>query len=500
MADGASSESNPRHAILRKSPVLWASVGVLQTLLTAGIVFGWASLLPILRDEGVYHTPQEFATIFTAGAVGNYLSTLLFGITLDRFGPRVAGVLASLLFALGLLLCSDNESYSSLLIGFGLLGFSGPGIQMPTLHLANLFPDGGGSALYMSSQAAAFDGGTIIFAIVRFLYQAMELPTTTFFRLYLIVPAFVLVTALLVWPDDVLETEDDTKADDDVSTRSRSPYIGAASPFRSSSFKSQKSPFAALNSPAPATATSKTTTTTGTLVNAPLGTVLRHPSFWALATWVSIHILKLNFVVATVNDQLEHAVDKHEADYLIDVFGAMLPFGFVALPLVAWLLNTSVNGILQLANIVGLAYGAILVWCPSSVWQLSFIVFPAVATSRQMVYSTVFHQIGAVFGFSNYGVLLGITNILVSSFSMLQNPLVNWSEQLQDYTAANSVLLALTLPLFFVGFWANPTKDKPAPQRKGKGKAAQPFPDEESMLIPPARKPPRSYSATQLLS
>jgi len=479
--------------------LLWASVGVLQTLLTAGIVFGWASLLPILRDEGVHYTPQEFATIFTAGAVGNYLSTLLFGITLDRFGPRVAGVLASLLFALGLVLCSNNESYLSLLVGFGLLGFSGPGIQMPTLHLANLFPDGGGSALYMSSQAAAFDGGTIIFAMVRLLYQKTELPTTTFFKLYLIVPASVLVTALLVWPDDVLETEnDDAKADDELSTRSRSPYIGAASPFRSSSFKSPKSPFAALNSPAPST----TATSTGTLVNAPLGNVLRHPSFWALATWVSIHILKLNFVVATLNDQLEHAVDKHEADYLIDVFGALLPFGFVALPLVAWLLNTSVNGILQLANVVGLAYGAILVWCPSSVSLLSFVVFPAVATSRQMVYSTVFHQIGAVFGFANYGVLLGITNILVSSFSMLQNPLVNWSEQLGDYTAANSVLLALTIPLFFVGFWANPAEDKPAPslQRKGKAKAAKPFPDEESLLIPPSRKPPRSYSATQLLA
>jgi hypothetical protein len=52
---------------------------------------------------------------------------------------------------------------------------------------------------------------------------------------------------------------------------------------------------------------------------------------------------------------------------------------------------------------------------------------------------------------------LGLTNIVVSSFSLLQTPLVSWSERQGDYTSANTVLLILTLPLFFVGFWANPT-------------------------------------------
>jgi len=482
MPDETKSESNARHAILRKSSVLWATVGVTQTLLTAGIVFGWASLLPILRDEGVDYTPQQFASIFTAGAVGNYLSTLLFGVTLDRFGPRIAGILASLLFGLGLILCSFLESYLSLLIGFALLGFSGPGIQMPTLHLANLFPDGGGAALYMSSQAAAFDGGTAIFALLRFLYQSVGLTTGTFFRIYLLVPGSVLLIAILVWPDDVLETTESNNTTEKEATPPRSPYIGAASPYRSPSIRSITS------------ASSATSTASTGLVNAPLGTVLVHPSFWALATWVSIHILKLNFVVATINDQLKHAVDKDQAETLIDVFGAMLPFGFVALPLVAWLLNTSVNWIIQLANTIALLYGAILVWCPSSVWQLTFIVFPAIATSRQMVYSTVFHQVGAVFGFSNYGVLLGITNILVSSFSMLQNPLVNWSEHLQDYTAANSVLLVLTLPLLFVPFWTNPATSSAKPQPQPPQRKKEKKLNEETMLLPPT-KMQRSYSA-----
>merc|ERR1712176_587945 len=207
----------------------------------AGIVFGWASLLPILREEGVNHTPQQFATVFTAGAIGNYLSTLLFGVTMDTFGPRMAAILASLLFGLGLLLCSFEQSYWNLLVGFALLGFSGPGIQMPTLHLANLFPEGGGGALYMSSQAAAFDGGTAIFALLRLLYQSVELSTGTFFKIYLLVPGSVLLTAIFVWPDGVLEN-DNNASEMESSTSTQSPYIGAASPYRSPSFRRRKSP------------------------------------------------------------------------------------------------------------------------------------------------------------------------------------------------------------------------------------------------------------------
>lgn len=55
------------HERLRAHPVLFALVGVSHTLLTAGIVFGWASLLPLLRQEGVELSPAEFANIFTHG-------------------------------------------------------------------------------------------------------------------------------------------------------------------------------------------------------------------------------------------------------------------------------------------------------------------------------------------------------------------------------------------------------------------------------------------------
>ena len=91
-------EINKDHERLQAHPVLYASVGVLHTLLTAGVVFGWAAILPIFRNEGIELSPAEYASIFTHGAIGNYLSSLPFGYMLDVFGPKKTGIIASLMF------------------------------------------------------------------------------------------------------------------------------------------------------------------------------------------------------------------------------------------------------------------------------------------------------------------------------------------------------------------------------------------------------------------
>jgi MFS family permease len=424
---------DPYHARLRAHPVFYASIGVLHTLLTAGVVFGWASLLPILRQEGIDLSPSDFARIFTHGAIGNYLSSLPFGLVLDRFGPKSCGMAASFLLAVGLALCSfATQSTTCLDLGFALVGFSGPAVQLPTLHLARLFPgqarEGGtgGAALLMSAQAGAFDGGTIVFALFSAASTFFGMTTTLFFRLYLLVPLFTFLTAVLVWPHTILPDPAPSSAARRQRTNS---YLGAASPYLSPGKLSLE--------PAPSV-----------LKDAPLSQVLSSPPFYCLALWVAVHILKLNFVVASINDQLNYAMKPAMAEMLIGIFGAILPFGFVVLPGVAYLLSRSTITCFQVANVVGVLYGSVLAFLPGQAWYQIFIVFTSVATSRQLVYSTVFHQTGELFGFRNYGVLLGLTNVVVSAVSLVQGPLVEWAESAGNYLGPNVVLLGLTLPLF----------------------------------------------------
>jgi LAT3 family solute carrier family 43 protein 3 len=467
------SEDERYHDRLREYPVLFASIGVLHTLLTAGIVFGWASLLPVLRAEGIELSAGEFTSIFTHGAIGNYLSSLPFGLLLDRVGPKICGVLASVLFGLGLVLCSMATSSTLYLdAGFALLGFAGPAIQLPTLHLARLFPGeareggSGGAALMMSAQAGAFDGGTMVFAIFSLLASLFGMPSRLFFRIYLIVPIFTLFTAAFFWPNIILPDATPGKLVKNNSFIGQSPYLN-------------RSPY--LGSAANKLPSGDDTNTQ--LKDAPLSVILTSAPFYCLGLWVAVHILKLNFVVATINDQLEYAMpdEPDTVHSLIRIFGAILPFGFVILPLVAYLLARSTMMCFQLANAIGILYATVLTFFPSVASSQILVVFTSVAMSRQLVYSTVFHQTGELFGFSNYGVLLGLTNVIVSAASLVQGPLVEWAEASHCYFWPNIVLLAATIPLTIIVYYTAPPVT-PSKKHRSKGAVRAPASETTSLL------------------
>lgn len=512
------SSPSKEHEFLKKYRLMSAVVGVSHTFLCAGIVFGWASLLPILRSSSSPSSLQNLSTttyaqIFTAGAIGNYISNLPFGVLLDNRGPKICGVVASLLFMFALWLCSMGTSQfyqtnftkngngdGGLMLGIGYfaLGFAGPAIQIPTLHLAKLFQrpqqiiknksnsknnndsGGGGDAAYMSAQAAAFDGGTAIFALFAYSAQLFEWQASPFFLLYSIIPMYTFLTAVYFWPHQILPDDDESSEGNTVrESQSTHSFGGPGSPFLSPhsakqmSLRNNKKRQSEIPQVSP-------------LKDAPLSKVLTHSSFYCLAIWVALHILKLNFVVATINDQLLSSfhvsssstplslndesdspllssassilsLDAKIVPTLINIFGAMLPFGFVIMPLTAYLLQTNPLSSFQMANIFGIVYGGILTWAPRNTFLLSCVAFPMVATSRQLVYSTVFHQIGALFGFMNFGVLLGLTNVVVSLVSLIQNPFVSWAEKtalpsntFANYFGPNLTLLLMTVPLFGV--------------------------------------------------
>ncbi|VEU34474.1 unnamed protein product [Pseudo-nitzschia multistriata] len=470
------------HKILRNYPYLWASVGISHGFLSA-IIFGWASLVPVLRDEErkasdsngkdpwggtgrnlaeSEYTPSQLSQIFAAGVVGNYLLTLPFGMILDSYGPKTTGILASLVYGLGLFLCGiDDSKFYLFWIGFGLVGAARPGIQLPTIHLANLFAyhgsrtkGTGGEALYMSCQAAAFDAGTAIFALFHYCHFGFGWKSSIMFRWYLLVPLYTLVTAIFVWPNEVLQ-----KPVDHTSHEAESSSSSPLSPTSSFSAGDQKHK-------SNARLLGNKSLQQHSQVNAPFSVVLRKSAFYALATWVGIHIFQLNFVVATINDQLERWHGPKGTERLIQIFGTILPFGFLVLPIVARILHTDPTVALQVVNLIGLLFGAIMALLPGSYWLQILVVFPAVAVSRQMVYSTLFHTIGRVFGYKHYGVIFGLTNMVASLFQLLQTPMVEWSENSVvagdpshgNYGPSNFLLWIATFPLFVTAMYCDPTR------------------------------------------
>lgn len=103
-----------------------------------------------------------------------------------------------------------------------------------------------------------------------------------------------------------------------------------------------------------------------------------------------VHIIKLISVVDTITtcDDFVHAQSPDTVDTLISIAGAMLPFGFVVLPVVAYLPGVPCWRVFKSCTVDAV----------SSCGVLSILgVFVSVTT---IVYSTVFHQTGELFWLS----------------------------------------------------------------------------------------------------
>ena len=126
-------------------------------------------------------------------------------------------------------------------------------------------------------------------------------------------------------------------------------------------------------------------------------------------------------------------------------------------------LSPPAAGAFQLANALGVAYGVAML-AGGAACQ-AYFTFPLVAISRQLVYSTVFHEIAEVFGFANFGLLLGTTNVVVSIIGFAQFSLVGWAAAAGSYRGANIALVLATLPFFAAGRFlpAPATAPQPAP-------------------------------------
>ena len=120
--------------------LIWISAW-LVSLITSGIIFGWPSLVLLLKEDNVYrngcdigssnvngtHTvcakqEVELNRIFTFGFFGLIGSRLVLGIILDRHGPLVCSMLGSAMILLGTktLLLIVTCCHSPLLFFIGL--------------------------------------------------------------------------------------------------------------------------------------------------------------------------------------------------------------------------------------------------------------------------------------------------------------------------------------------------------------------------------------------
>jgi MFS family permease len=141
-------------------------------------------------------------------AVATNVAALPIGAILDRYGPRVCGLLGSIFLAVGALLMAFESQvpFDGLLFGYLFLALGGPFTYISSFQLSNAFPRNSGFILALLT--GAFDASSALFLVYRIVYERTggSFGHRRFFLAYLAVPVAIVIIQLTIMPAQSYKT------------------------------------------------------------------------------------------------------------------------------------------------------------------------------------------------------------------------------------------------------------------------------------------------------
>ncbi|XP_075959026.1 equilibrative nucleobase transporter 1-like isoform X2 [Anarhichas minor] len=167
------------------------ATGLVECLCFAGAVFGWASLVFILKTEGYFSSrcvnttgvnatqvldcsgqDEQFSLVFTIASFMNNFLTLPNGFLFDWFGTTVARLFGIFLYTMGTLMVAFSTAASANLLFPALSVLSAGGILflITNMQVGNLF--GSRRSTIITLYNGAFDSSSALFLVVKLLHEA----------------------------------------------------------------------------------------------------------------------------------------------------------------------------------------------------------------------------------------------------------------------------------------------------------------------------------------
>ncbi|KAM3867156.1 solute carrier family 43 member 3b [Diretmus argenteus] len=179
------------HGVLGVRRWLTFSTGLVECLCFAGAVFGWASLVFVLKTEGYFSSlcvnatglngtqvldcseqDERFSLVFTVASFLNSFLTLPNGFLFDKFGTTVARLFGICLYTTGTLFVAFSSPALSLLL-FPALSFIAVGgimLLITNMQVGNLF--GLHRSTIITLYNGAFDSSSALFFIIKLVYES----------------------------------------------------------------------------------------------------------------------------------------------------------------------------------------------------------------------------------------------------------------------------------------------------------------------------------------
>uniref|UniRef100_A0A3Q2Y1C0 Solute carrier family 43 member 3a n=1 Tax=Hippocampus comes TaxID=109280 RepID=A0A3Q2Y1C0_HIPCM len=164
--------------------------GMLECLFFSGVVFGYASLVFVLKEDGYFshlcfngpdnngttvedcsRQDEKFALVFTIASFLNNFMIVFCGFLFDRFGTMVTRLLAICLYTTGTLLVTFSNATLSMLLYPALpcIAVGGILLLMTNVQVGNLFAARRSTIITLYS--GAFDSSSSVFLIIKVLHE-----------------------------------------------------------------------------------------------------------------------------------------------------------------------------------------------------------------------------------------------------------------------------------------------------------------------------------------
>ena len=378
--------------------------------------------------------------MFTTAAVATNVVALPVGTLLDRYGPRVSGIIGSIFIAIGSLLMAFayRFHFEGYIPGYLFLALGGPFVFISSFQLSNTFPQHSG--LILALLTGAFDSSSAIFLFYRLIYQATDEAFTPdeFFLIYLIVPVFILLAQIFIMPKNSYKTVGEliTHAEESAPGPDPTEYHAADDAERVRLEEEHRHHRESIVDEMTSLLGKKggkqqrqeeekkeTSGVWGVLHGRSAWEQIRTPWFVLITIFTVVQMTRINYFVATVFTQYEYMLhSSHLAKNINHFFDVALPVGgIISIPFIGLVLdNTSTPFTLALlvffAALIGLL-GLIPVMGAGFANIVVFVLY------RPLYYTAVSDYAAKVFGFATFGKVYGTIICLAGILNFAQSAL-----------------------------------------------------------------------------
>src|SRR6266536_5308686 len=374
--------------------------------------------------------------MFTVAAVATNVCALPVGTFLDKYGPRVSGIIGSIFIAIGALLFAFSKQlpFDGYIPGYLFLALGGPFVFISSFQLSNTFPKHSG--LILALLTGAFDSSSAVFLVYRILYQWSNgsFWPKKFFLMYLVVPIFILVVQIFIMPKASYKTvgelvkqveEADDVYDDQMDENTAllreehrhhhqsvvsevTDLLGSKSGGKQIKQEERKKKISGV---------------WGALHGKSIYQQVTSPWFILITLFTVIQMTRINYFVATIRPQYEYLLGSEEKAVEINTFfDIALPLGgLLSIPFIGLVLdNTSTVFVLSALVAIATTIGAL--GCLPYTWAAYSNVCVFVLY-RPFYYTAVSDYAAKVFGFRTFGTVYGLIICLAGLFNFSQSGL-----------------------------------------------------------------------------